>query len=224
MRITCPHCRSPIEFLEQHADTIVCPFCGFRVDRDESALAVAVDRAGPTLPPCSQASDQPGPSGASLQATVPWSIPPIGAKLRSFGDYELLEEIARGGMGVVYKARQMSLNRIVALKMMLAGQLASEAAVNGFGTEAEAEGDLQHPNVLAIHEVGEHEGQHYFSMDYVEGPSLAKLVRQNPLSATQAAEYVKSIAEATHYAHLHGVLHRDLKPSNVLLDNREEKG
>jgi serine/threonine protein kinase len=137
---------------------------------------------------------------------------------RPFGDYELLEEIARGGMGVVYKARQVSLNRIVAVKMILAGQLASAADVQRFRAEAESAARLQHPNIVAIHEIGQHEGQHYFSMDYVQGQNLAEFVGQKPLPPKQAAKYLKTIAEAIHYAHEHGILHRDLKPSNILID------
>ena len=121
-------------------------------------------------------------------------------KLRYFGDYELLEEIAVGGMGIVYKARQVSLNRIVAVKMILKGTLAREEDVKRFRAEAEAAASLQHPAIVAIHEVGLHEGQHYFSMDYVEGHSLADLPREQPLSARQAAEYVRAAAEGVHYA------------------------
>jgi WD40 repeat protein/tRNA A-37 threonylcarbamoyl transferase component Bud32 len=142
--------------------------------------------------------------------------------VRYFGDYELLEEIARGGMGVVWKARQTSLNRVVALKMILSGHFAGAAEVRRFRAEAEAAANLQHPNIVAIHEVGEHDGQHYFSMDYVGGRSLAEVVRDGPLPAKRAAGYVKTIAEAIHYAHSKGVLHRDLKPSNVLMDTFDQ--
>ncbi len=141
---------------------------------------------------------------------------------RSFGDYELLEEIARGGMGVVWKARQRSLNRIVALKVMLSGQFAQPEFVQRFRAEAEAIAQLQHPNIVAIHEVGDHEGQPYFSMDFVEGRTLAEIVREGPLPAKRAATYLKSIADAVHYAHQHGILHRDLKPSNVLIDATDQ--
>jgi prepilin-type N-terminal cleavage/methylation domain-containing protein/prepilin-type processing-associated H-X9-DG protein len=142
--------------------------------------------------------------------------------LGAFGDYELLEEIARGGMGVVYRARQRSLNRLVALKMMLSGQFAKPEFVQRFRAEAQTIAHLQHPNIVAIHEVGEHEGQPYFSMDYVEGRTLAELVREGPLPAKRAAAYLKAIAEAVHHAHQHGILHRDLKPSNVLIDASDQ--
>eukprot|EP00913_Durusdinium_trenchii_P028499 g26727.t1 len=143
---------------------------------------------------------------------------PVLGQIRYFGDYELLEEIARGGMGVVYKARQTSLNRIVAVKMILAGHLASEVDVQRFQTEAEAAARLQHPNIVSVHEVGRHDGQCYFSMDYVEGKNLAELTGDHPLPARDAARYVAEIAGAIHHAHQQGTLHRDLKPSNVLID------
>lgn len=141
---------------------------------------------------------------------------------RSFGDYKLIELIAQGGMGVVYKARQKSLNRVVALKTVLFGPQASPDFVKRFQAEAVAAASLQHPNIVAIHEVGIHEGQHFFVMDYVAGPSLAQLVGRQPLPARRAAGYLKTIAEAIHYAHEHGILHRDLKPSNVLIDAQDQ--
>jgi serine/threonine-protein kinase len=140
----------------------------------------------------------------------------------SFGDYELLQEIARGGMGVVYKARQLSLNRIVALKMMLPSLSTSATEVQRFRTEAEAAANLQHPNIVSIHEVGEHDGRLYFSMDYIKGQSLASLIRAHPLPAENAARYLKTTAEAVHYAHRQGFLHRDLKPSNILVDETNQ--
>jgi WD40 repeat protein len=138
--------------------------------------------------------------------------------LARFADYELLEEIARGGMGIVYKARQVSLNRLVALKMILSGQFASKQEVLRFRVEAEAAANLRHPNIVAIYETGEHQGQHFFSMEYVAGPNLSQLVGNRPLNAQLAARYTLGIARAIHYAHGQNTLHRDLKPSNVLVD------
>ena len=144
-------------------------------------------------------------------------------KVRRFGDYELLEEVARGGMGIVYRARQVSLDRMVAVKMLLAGAFAGNDFVQRFRTEAAAAASLQHMNIVAIHEVGFAEGQHFFAMDYVKGLTLAQLVAKGPLAARQAATYLKSIAEAIHFAHERNVLHRDLKPSNVLIDSATDQ-
>lgn len=147
----------------------------------------------------------------------------VGMPVKYFGDYELLQEIARGGMGVVWKARQSSLNRDVALKMIRAGALASPEEVARFHREAQAAANLQHPNIVAIHEVGEHHGQHYFSMDLIDGRDLGKLVAdEGPLVPRRAARYVKILAEAIQFAHQRGTLHRDLKPQNVLIDSADQ--
>ena len=138
--------------------------------------------------------------------------------IRYFGDYELLQEVARGGMGVVYKARQVNLKRTVALKMILSGQLAGTDEVRRFYAEAEAAAKLDHPGIVPIFEVGQHDGQHYFSMAFVEGESLAHKVAHGLFAPRDAAALMKKIVEAIAYAHAEGVIHRDLKPANVLID------
>jgi WD40 repeat protein len=134
------------------------------------------------------------------------------------GEYELIEEIARGGMGIVYRAWQRSLDRTVAVKTLLFGPQASPEFTKRFRAEAAAAASLHHPNIVAIHEVGVYEGRHYLVMDLVEGRNLQQALKERPLPARRAAECLKTIAEAVHHAHEHGILHRDLKPSNILMD------
>jgi WD40 repeat protein/predicted Ser/Thr protein kinase len=147
----------------------------------------------------------------------PQAIEP-GRRLESIGDYELLEEIARGGMGVVYRARDRRLKRLVAIKLLLRGDLADADARRRFELEAEAAAALQHPGIVTVFEVGESAGEHFIAMELIEGASLDEALRNGPMSPERAARCLHAIAEAVAYAHGRRVLHRDLKPSNILLD------
>lgn len=160
--------------------------------------------------------DQPGVAPTSDLAKP--SLP------RSFGSYELLEEVARGGMGIVYRARPTDLNRLVAVKVLTAGPFAAPELIKRFRTEADVLAKLDHPNIVPIHEVGECEGQAFFSMKFVAGGSLAQRVANapSPFSNRDAARLVVKLARAVHYAHQHGILHRDIKPGNVLVDSNGE--
>jgi eukaryotic-like serine/threonine-protein kinase len=179
----------------------------------------------PSPPPSQRTEPEDGGTGAygaAEAATMapgetPFIIPPLGTKVRYIGDYELLEELGRGGMGVVYKARQSKLNRLVALKMILAGEYAGEREIARFRTEAEAVARLQHPNIVQIFEVGEHDGHPYFSLEFVDGGSLAQKLDGTPLPPQKAARLVETLARAMYAAHQAGIVHRDLKPANVLL-------
>ena len=208
----CPNCGKP---LPADAPAGLCPRCLLAAGADVSRTPDETDAAGPPADPPSDpdADTIPGPDG-----DAPGRIPRIGDRVRYFGDYELLEEIARGGMGVVFRARQVRLNRDVALKMVLSGQFAGEAEIRRFQAEAEASARLDHPGIVPIYEIGEHDGHHFFSMGLVEGRSLAQQLADGPLPPIQAADLVRRVTEAIQYAHERGVIHRDLKPANVLID------
>ena len=158
------------------------------------------------------------------------AVPPSDSKmparaaklLGELGDYELLEEVGRGGQGVVFRARQKSLNRIVALKVIGLGQWATQAHLKRFRLEAEAAASLDHPCIVPIYEIGDRDGQCYFSMKFVEGGQLDEVVAHEPVSIRQAAELIVKVARTVHYAHEHGILHRDIKPGNILLDKKGE--
>lgn len=141
-----------------------------------------------------------------------------GERVQYFGDYELLEELARGGMGVVYRAKQLSLNRVIALKMILSGNIAGEEEIRRFQREAEAAANLDHPNIVPIYDIGQHNGQHYFSMKLIEGGTLGSLSDEVKNDHRKVVELVAKVADAVHHAHQRGILHRDLKPANILLD------
>jgi len=166
----------------------------------------ADDADAPTMRP----TDDPGPPTPPFEH----SSPPT-----EFGDYELLGTLGRGGMGIVYKARQKSLNRLVAIKMILSSQLATEEEIHRFHAESRAAAGLRHPHILQIHEAGCLLGQHYFSMQFVEGNDLAHRCRQRPFSPEESAHCILAVTRAVAYLHERDIVHRDLKPSNILLDD-----
>jgi serine/threonine protein kinase/tetratricopeptide (TPR) repeat protein len=145
-------------------------------------------------------------------------VPPQAELPREFGDYELLEEIGRGGQGVVFRAWQKSLNRIVAVKIIGIGQLTTSVHFKRLRREAEAAAKLNHPGIVPIYEVGERDGTYYFSMRFVEGDCLDEVIERRSKSVRQSAELIAKVARTVHYAHEHGILHRDIKPGNILLD------
>src|SRR6266513_569858 len=208
----------------------ICRKCGAKIfsDAPEGLCAKCVLKTALMMPPDAPvaARDDGGPAAnvEANAAAAPHSKKAARAVelLGELGDYELLEEIGRGGQGVVFRARQKSLNRTVALKVISLGQWASKAHLKRFRLEAEAAARLEHPGIVPIHEVGERDGSCYFSMKFVEGGQLDEVVRRAPMSIRHAAELIAKIARTIQYAHEHGILHRDIKPGNILLDGKGE--
>src|SRR5881396_2198410 len=201
------------------AGTKLCAKCGAKISSDaprgvcpacllETGLGLLANGDEPNVDPMLK----PGRDRAARAARM----------LGDFGDYELLEEIGRGGQGVVYRARQKSLNRTVALKVIGLGHWATEAHLKRFRREAEAAASLEHPCIVPIHEVGERDGSCYFSMKFIEGGQLDEVVRREPMPVRRAAELIAKVARTVHYAHEHHILHRDIKPGNILLDQQGE--
>src|SRR5438874_6339026 len=209
----------------------ICRKCGARIfaDAPEGLCPRCVLKTALAMPPEASVAGVGDPGSMDKLSRGEATAARDGEKgtraaelLGELGDYELLEEVGRGGQGVVFRARQKSLNRTVALKVISLGQWASKAHLKRFRLEAEAAAHLEHPGIVPIHEVGERDGSCYFSMKFVEGGQLDEVARRDPIPIRRAVELIAKVARTVHYAHEHGILHRDIKPGNILLDAKGE--
>ena len=227
----CPNCRAPLTKKAEDSSplgpdvttSLAGPGGGRPASRTPAGPAGGTASAGESGPDDAVTSEwrlaRPDPDATTDGGpdSPPW---PKGTKLRYFGDYVIHEELGHGGMGFVYRAKQLSLNRIVALKMIKPGLLADDQGLRRFQNEVEAVALLDHPGVVPIYEVGEHEGQRYFSMKLIEGGSLAQRLARFRDDPRAAVLLMIELAWAIQHAHVRGILHRDLKPANVLMDER----
>jgi len=189
----------------------LCPKCA-----QDATLAPSTPSPRGTPSPHADVTMAPSGSGN------PSSSPDEDATGKDFGDYVLLEELARGGMGIVYRARHKELNRIVAIKMIISGEYSSELDIQRFQLEAKAAAQLDHPGIVPIYEINSHQGQPYFAMKLVEGGSLAENRKRFQDDPRKTAKLIASAARAVHHAHQRGILHRDIKPANILLDEDDQ--
>jgi WD40 repeat protein/serine/threonine protein kinase len=199
-----------------------CPRCQSALERLTRDSGVIDDRLSLTPRPAARAAEPLDPFLTRLQRSPLAGGPPRGSSAPRVPGYEILGELGRGGMGVVYKARQIGLNRLVALKMILAGTHAGPKDVARFRQEAEAVARLRHLNIVQIYEIGEADGCPYYALEYVEQGSLADRLRGDPQPLEPSARLIETLARAVHYAHRHAIVHRDLKPANILLHKMKE--
>lgn len=215
---TCPQCQSSLGTDGIEGPT-GCAECGANHDRGQSMTNP--DRIRPLTEACEdvEISSQPNPPFVSLLSASPLNGTSCGSALTGrFGEYALHAEIARGGMGVVYKAEHLPLHRVVALKVIRSGVLASSAERRRFEVEARSAARLRHPNIVPVYDVGQIDNQPFYSMEMIEGESLQQKLKDGPLPARDAAEILAAVAGAVQYSHERGVIHRDLKPANILLN------
>src|SRR5438552_10725377 len=200
----------------------VCRKCGSEIfaDAPEGLCTACLFETGLNF--FAEEADEPPNAGRARPPGAPKMKSGSAKMFAEFGDYELLEVIGRGGQGVVYRARQKSLNRIVALKVIGLGHWATDAHLKRFRREAEAAASLDHSVIVPIYEDGERDGSCYFSMKVVEGGQLDAVVKREPMPIRHAVELIVKVARTVHYAHEHGILHRDIKPGNILLDQNGE--
>jgi len=222
----------PSDPLATGAPGSLCPQCPLRQQALGSSGSADLEATGggaaasdpfatgtPRLRDDPHSTSTPALSGPPASSTLP------GPGVWTFGqDYEILERVNQGGMGSIYKARQIRANRLVALKMIQPGHLATAEQVERFRREARAAAELHHPGIVIIHDVGEVNGQHYFSMEWLDGGSLKEVLAEGPLPPRLAAELMRQAAEAVEHAHQHGIIHRAIKPHNTMLDRRPAKG
>lgn len=207
----------------------ICPFCGFAFDASPGQAERKLE-----CPSCHKTFDAlitgktlefvpPGKDGTRLQAADIGPRSPVGSAVgRQFQEYRIVEELGRGGMGVVYKAMQETLQRLVALKLILAAEYANEDEIRSFLSEAITAAKLRHPNIVTVHELDVHEGIYYYTMDYVQGKDLGRLISGQSIELRRAVIIALKVARALNHAHNKGVIHRDLKPGNIIVDEQGE--
>lgn len=230
-KFRCKHCKSVLVVPEKSQATVQATVSpapkNFQLSQEETQIQPSSQKSSQkgstasiseeTRIQSSRGSNSLGKSASRLSSGALMST---NGGERRFGKYEILEEIARGGMGIVYKAKQIDFNRVVALKVMKQGEFSSEEQIARFRREAQAAARLNHPNIIPIHEIGEVEGNHYFTMDYIEGTPLNESIKGKPLSIKKIIQILKEIAEGLEEAHRNQIVHRDLKPANILLDEQ----
>ena len=219
VKLQCPACLKSF-VVESAEPELTCPNCGAvqTPQQTEADADAAPSGLSATRPAADSTCDELEPDAAEGAAGDGARL--SGRQNKDFGSYEIIEEINRGSMGIVYRARDKKLGRIVALKVLLAGEHASPQQISRFQREAQAIGKLHHPNIVPIHEIGEYNGQHYFTMDFIDGVSLSRLLKRKKIDPARCLDIIEAVCDAVQAAHEAGVIHRDIKPSNIMIDYR----